>query len=129
LFVTFGAGAKCGRGNEITKAEVMEMRRQTMFWGCVGPASIRRAKVSGCYSYRDRSSPSLDGLFDVDTGWVNVWTEEDGRFEITLEGFEHLIRVTLSGYTAKKVRLWELPYREELIVEMVRESWFREGLQ
>jgi hypothetical protein len=107
----------------------MEMLRQTIVWGCVGPASIGRAKVSGCYSYRDRFSPSLHGLFDVDTGWVSVWTEEDGRFEITLEGFNHLIRVTLSGYTAKKVRLWELPDREKLVVEMVRKPWFKEGLQ
>ena len=90
---------------------------------------IGGAKVSGCYFYRDRFAPSWDGLFDIDNAWVTVWTEKDGRFEIRLEGFNHLIRVTRVGYTAKKVRLWELPYREELIVEMVRESWFGEGLK
>jgi hypothetical protein len=39
----------------------------------------------------------------------------DGRFEIRLEGFNHLVRVTRSGYTAKKVRLWELPSGEEVL--------------
>ena len=95
------------------------------------PAEKRHSAYSEAVSRQLRRStgPSLDGLFDIDNAWVSVWTEEDGRFEISLEGFNHLVRVTRVGYTAENVRLRELPDREELVVEMVRKPWFREGLQ
>jgi hypothetical protein len=78
-------------------------------------------EVHGSWLYRGKFSPSLDGLFLRKNGSVTTATDLEGRFELSLHGFNRRIAVFHYGYASVDISVDDWPAHKDVLIKLVPE--------
>ncbi|HUW57557.1 MAG TPA: hypothetical protein VMZ92_13040 [Planctomycetota bacterium] len=72
------------------------------------------------YTRRGTFSPTLDGFFRRRYTYVTAVTDAEGRFEVTLAGFNRRIQVLHPPYDRWRQHVTDWPSDEELVIRLKR---------
>jgi hypothetical protein len=77
-------------------------------------------EVRGHYLVNAKFSPSLDGVFTRNSKAVSVVTDQNGRFAITLGGYNRSLAVFHAAYATAKLHLDKADSDKDLVLNLQR---------